>query len=118
MKNIPIITILISLLVGGVLTILFVAEMNWQPITNCQHTISTARTEGCVAMEYGYPLRFIESKVDVGEQNVVFATVAVNKKSLMFNWAVISGAVAAGIVIANSLVKPKVKPKRSNKKRK
>lgn len=109
--------LLISLLVGGVFVVLLTAHTSWQPVADCKHPGSSAQTEGCVAMEYGYPFRFISSSVEVGQQNVIFATVSVNKKSLLFNWAVLSGAVAAGIVLASSQVK-QVKAKRKTKRAK
>lgn len=115
MKNMPTVTIITSLLIGAILVVVFAAQTSWQPIHNCQHPSSTARTEGCAVMEYGYPFRFISSNIDVGEQNVVFSTLSVNKKSLLFNWAVLSGAVAAGIVIAGSQIKAK-KARRTKRK--
>ena len=42
-------------------------------------------------MEYGYPKRWVTSDVNVGEQNVVFATSSFNKANLAFDWIVLSG---------------------------
>ncbi len=80
-----------SLLVGGFLTSLFIGQMSWKPFHNCQVTASTARTDGCAVMEYGYPKRWLSSDVNVGEQNVVFTTSSINKFSLIYDWLVLSG---------------------------
>lgn len=116
MKNIPVFTIMASLLIGGVFTILLASSTSWQPVTSCEKFGSSVQTGGCVAMEYGYPLRFISSDIKIDSTDVVSATLEVNKKSLLFDWALLSGAVAAGIVIASSQTKSRRVKRRTKRK--
>ncbi len=61
----------LSLLAGGIITLLFTAQMSWHTLGNCI-TPSTVYTEkiaeplyGCAGMEYGYPVRFLRSEPSI-----------------------------------------------------
>ena len=92
MKKPSIIILVSSLLIGAIFTTILLSQMGWRTFANynCQVPASTAKTEGCAIMEYGYPKRFVTSDVNVGEQNIVFATTSFNKTNLIFDWLVIS----------------------------
>lgn len=91
MKKPNFLLVVSSLMVGSILTILFLGQMNWRTFENsCQVPASTAKTEGCAIMEYGYPKRWVTSDVNVGEQNVVFATTSFNPTNLVYDWVVLS----------------------------
>jgi hypothetical protein len=117
MRKSSTLTIVSSLLCGGIFTIILLAQMNWRTFqNNCQHPMSTAKTGGCAIMEYGYPKRWVTSDVNVGEQNVVFATTRFNKTNLIFDWLVLSGISFIALYLIS--IKINSKPNRPKPKRK
>lgn len=92
MEKPSLLLIVTSLLAGALVTVLFMAQMNWVQISDCQHPRSSANTQGCAVMEYGYPQRFARPNVNVGEQDVAFATIDIDTSALIINWLIWSGA--------------------------
>lgn len=119
MKKPSLLLIVSSLLIGGILTALLLGQMSWRTYANynCQVPQSTAKTEGCAIMGYGYPKRWITSDVNVGEQNVVFATTSFNKSNLVVDWLILSGLSFIVLYVINTSLNTKVS-KQSKSKRK
>ena len=119
MKRPSALVLVASLLAGAVLTVALLAQMSWRTYANynCQVPASSANTEGCAIMEYGYPRRWVTSDVNVGEQNVVFATSSFNKANLAFDWIVLSGlSFVALYLIGSSVTVKNNKPSKSKRK--
>ena len=61
-----------GLLVGGLLTLVFLGQMNGKPLSNCGETSSasptagTPRGGGCATIDEGSPVRFLSSAPGVG----------------------------------------------------
>lgn len=109
MKRPSLVMLTSSLLIGGVLMLLLLSQMSWRSYAsyNCQEGMSTAKTEGCAIMEYGYPLRWVSSDVSVGEQNVVFATTTFDVSHAIGNWGMLSVASLGVLILIQSIIQPK-----------
>lgn len=106
-----------SLLLGLVISLIFMAQMGWKQHGDCSDNTTGLqsthiRRTDCAGLQYGFPLRFLESKSQVnlggfsedGPSQVligVTSTTNLNELNLVLNtafWATISLAVLLIIV--------------------
>jgi len=100
-----------GLLVGGLLTLVFLGQMSWKPLSGCGQTSSSpyrpySLRGGCATIDEGYPVRFLSSAPGVAanpgtrsRDAYVSSAPIINKGGLAEDWLIWSLVSCVGLYI-------------------
>lgn len=80
--------ITLSILLGGIFTMSFLGQPDWQRLETCEVTNQFVDIEACVITKDGYPVSFLTTSVDVNDENIVFGTTELDTTNLFINWTI------------------------------
>jgi len=109
--------ILLALCLGLILNYIFLGQMNWKNDTLCQEIASMPISDGCRALEYGFPLKWLTSTAELSETNGINSVIQFNKTNLSLNVLFFSCLSSLVLLVFQKLIEKNASTGRSAKRR-